>query len=70
MQSKFDNKDRSRYYGLRIGDIVKAESLNPNELYTIIDYGKDNNRVIIQSKDGKIIEWVAEWCEIITPILD
>lgn len=70
---KFDNKERRRCYGLRVGDTVDVYSING------IKWGQskvlelcpmDNNRVIIEGKDGNPIDWVAEWCTIITKVED
>jgi len=70
----FDNKDRSRYYGLRIGDIVSPKGLDGNEWYKgiceVVNYGSDNNRIQIKAKDGTLTDWVAEWCDVITKAED
>ena len=70
---KFKNANRNRYYGLRVGDIVKP-------LYSVgMQFGKcevielmpmDNNSVMLQTELGKKFEWVAEWCDIITKVED
>ncbi|HMW11084.1 MAG TPA: hypothetical protein PJ987_11640 [Bacteroidia bacterium] len=69
----FDNSERKRYYGLRIGDIVSPR-FSGKEWYKgtaeVIDYGTDNNRVQIKFKDGTITDWLAESCDIITKIED
>jgi hypothetical protein len=72
MEDLFDNKDRDRYYGLRKGDTIRVHSLNGTVWGTsvVLDYTSDNNRVIIESRDGSPIDWVAEWCEILTKIED
>jgi hypothetical protein len=69
----FDNKERRRYYGLRIGDTVKLlYGFNKTEpTAEVIEYGlMDNNSVKVRLEDGRAIDWVAEWCEIITKIED
>lgn len=68
---EFDNKNRTRYYGLRIGDTVKLlytqKKIEP--IAEVIEYGfMDNNRVIVRLEDGTKTDWVAEWCEIITKV--
>ena len=72
--STFDNSERRRYYGLRIGDIVSPKTISGEEWYKgiaeVINYGSDNNQVEIKSKDGTITDWVAEWCDIVTKIED
>jgi hypothetical protein len=66
----FDNIDRNRYYGLRIGDIISVEFPSMNSLAEVVDYGGDNNRVYIKLEDGTITDWVAEYCTIITKVED
>jgi hypothetical protein len=71
---KFENIDRKRYYGLRIGDLVSPKGVDGKEWHKgvaeVVNYGSDNNRVEIKSKDGTITDWVAEWCEIMTRVED
>jgi hypothetical protein len=72
---KFDNKDRNRYYGLRVGDLVQIEAglqSAPKILNAeVIDYGfMDNNRVVLKLERGEETDWVAEWCKIITKVED
>lgn len=69
----FDNKDRKRYYGLRIGDEIEVMSLNGTVWGNseVLDYDPfDNNKVIIKSKNGNPIDWVAEWCKVIKRVED
>lgn len=71
IKSEFDNQDRSRYYGLRKGDTIKVLDVSGRVWgeSKVLDYvAGDNNRVIIASKNGTPIDWVAEWCEIITKV--
>lgn len=69
----FNNKDRARYYGLRVGDIVQCTlcqfSTPPSE---VIGYGfLDNNRVRIKElESGKEYGHVAEWLSIVTKVED
>lgn len=70
--SKFDNKDRNRYYGLRVGDIVNAESIIGTILYEnceVIAYGfMNNNKVMLRNMDGEEFEYIAEWCNIVKKV--
>ena len=70
----FNNASRDRYYGVRVGDIVRygVPGLpQDKETYEVIRYGfMDNNRVILRSKSGEEIRAVAEWCEVIEKIED
>lgn len=72
IKDEWDNTERRRYYGLRKGDIVKAFHLNGKDFFLseVVEYGSDNNRVIIKLEDGKETDWVAEWCQIVTKVED
>jgi hypothetical protein len=75
MQRPFDNADRSRCYGLRVGDIVSPKIPNGKEFYKgqaeVIELALlDNNKVYLRFNDGSEIDWVAEWCDIITKVED
>lgn len=70
----FDNENRNRYYGLRVGDIVHP--IYFNNAYDrgnaeVIAYTFDNNRVRIKwLANGEETDWVAEHCEIVTKVED
>lgn len=69
----FDNANRHRYYGLRIGDIVDARGITGIVIYKnveVYDYSSDNNRVELKLASGNTTDWVAEWCTIITKVED
>ena len=66
----FDNINRNRYYGLRIGDTISVEVPNKTIQAEVVDYGGDNNRVQIKFEDSRITDWVAEYCTIITKVED
>jgi hypothetical protein len=68
----FDNKNRTRHYGLRIGDLVKSDGQLKQFTDTgeVVDFdGFDNNSVCIQV-NGKRIPCVAEWLTIVTKVED
>lgn len=72
---KFDNKERHRYYGLRIGDLVQIKTglQNAPKILNaeVINYGfMDNNRVMLRPESGTDFDWIAEWCTIITKVED
>lgn len=73
-QKPWDNEERRRYYGLRIGDTVSIQFGYPKEkhLAEVVDYGfMDNNRVYIKIEGSdEVTDWVAEWCEIVTKVED
>lgn len=70
INNNFDNSNRVRYYGLRVGDIVRCKFYNITEA-TVVSYGVlDNNSVIIQVGNSKPIKVVAEWCEVIIRVQD
>ena len=73
--AEFDNKNRTRYYGLRVGDIVKyrvpGDEYEPDTYIVVHLMEMDNNRVLIQNKKtGEQYKAVAEWCQIVTKIED
>lgn len=73
MTKKWDNEDRNRYYGLRIGDTVEYAYLNGNKCTgKVIGYDiGDNNAVYVKRrKGGKPTKCVAEWCKIIKKVED
>jgi hypothetical protein len=73
MTKEFDNIERHRYYGLRIGDIVFLgfKSQSPRKLAEVTGYGvMDNNRVYVKTEDGVDTDYVAEWCEILVKVED
>jgi hypothetical protein len=66
--STFDNSERRRYYGLRVGDIVKCKAYDIAQA-EVVAYGfLDNNSVIVQEEGKEPRKVVAEWCDIITKI--
>lgn len=75
METKpFDNVERRRYYGVRVGDTVSISVGYPREkvLAEVVGYGfLDNNRVYIKI-DGsdETTDWVAEWCDVVVKIED
>lgn len=70
MSENFDNQHRNRYYGLRVGDIVRCNAYEI-EKATVVEFGPlDNNAVYVQEEGQIARKVVAEWCEIITRIED
>ena len=70
----FDNEDRNRYYGLRIGDIVDLFGIGGKIVFKnaeVVGYVVgDNNRVEVEITTSKKTDWVAEWCTIVTKVED
>ena len=69
----FDNIERRRYYGLRIGDTVEISTfgMTNKKIAMVVKYAfMDNNRVIIRLEDGEETDWVAEYCKVITKVED
>ena len=68
------NKDRTRYYGKRIGDLVKIyDSFRKKwEIAEVVEYGfSDNNRLkykLLLNED--IVNWTAECSEIVIKVED
>ena len=71
---KDENKDRRRYYGVRVGDKVVygiPGFPDTDSEYEVVGYGfLDNNRVILRDADGGEMKAVAEYCSIILKIED
>jgi hypothetical protein len=66
----FTNEKRNRYYGIRVGDIVKYYT---HEGEVIELDPMNNNSVLIKTESKPVfknIKAVAEWCEIITKVED
>lgn len=67
------NIERTRYYGLRVGDRVKRAfqgNKRKNEIWNVYQYGFSDNNCIYLERKGVIIKWVAEWCKIIKRVKD
>lgn len=70
MSDVFDNKERRRYYGLRVGDIISCDFLDIKQA-EVVEYGfMDNNAVYVKEANKKVRQVVAEWCHIITKVED
>jgi len=71
---EFLNESRTRYYGLRVGDIVQIKHTGgeiPIECTVVELTPMDNNSVALKdNRDNRLFEWVAEWCTIITKVED
>ena len=73
MAKEFLNENRTRYYGLRVGDIVDIKNIQGKSLGNRIVVElipMDNNSVLIIGNDKRPFEWVAEWCDIIKKVED
>jgi hypothetical protein len=76
MEKTFNNAERRRYYGLRIGDTVKLDFFNfkkedKDTLAEVIGYGvMDNNKVYVRLENDEERSYVAEWCTIVTKVED
>lgn len=68
------NVKRNRYYGIRVGDLVEYGVPGIPEThhgYRVVGYGfMDNNYVILKDKNGKEVEAVAEWRDILHKVED
>lgn len=64
------NKDRSRWYGIRIGDVVTYDVLPRSKEYTVVELsGLDNNKITIEEGSTRF-EAVPEHCTIVKKVLD
>ena len=71
MKTPFLNENRTRYYGLRVGDIVQPKSFNGilQDIHKVVELcDMDNNAVIIEDGKGNQQKWVAEWCDVVVKI--
>ncbi len=68
----FTNEERTRHYGVRVGDTVSQKIGNDVIVYgVVVGYPMDNNGVYVNDADGrKGKKWVAERCRIIQKIED
>jgi hypothetical protein len=63
----FINENRTRYYGLGVGDIVSVKCISGK--HTVIELSPmDNNAVFLEGPEKVPFEYVAEWCNIITKV--
>jgi hypothetical protein len=72
VSKEFTNEDRSRYYGLRVGDTVQL-IFNGGvwKEGKVVEYGvMDNNAVYVQTGNEEPQKCVAEWCKIIKRVED
>lgn len=67
-----ENKDRKRQYGKRVGDVVRITYPPCYDFVTEIIglKGLDNNSLHVIWKNGSVMSYVAEWCEIVTKVED
>lgn len=69
----FNNEKRTRYYRLRVGDIVSCHSHSLKQFTgqaKVVEYGgTDNNRVVVEQNNRKF-DCVAEWLDIVKKIED
>jgi hypothetical protein len=70
MLKPFDNEARTRYYGKRIGDLVKSTLSSLDFTGTVAEYGGSDNNCLYIRANGQIIKWTAEHLEIIEKIED
>jgi len=57
------------HYGKKVGDIV-TNGLIPNKPQgEVVELTTNNNKIIV-SCDGKMKEWVAEWCDVVVKAED
>jgi hypothetical protein len=77
MKPGWDNQERHRYYGLRVGDTVRAPTsllrvIEEDRIGEVVEYGfMDNNRVYVQYPgDKNPVAEVAEWLTIIKKVED
>lgn len=75
MNKLWDNEDRNRYYGLRVGDLVDCSSSFLKQFQgqgEVVEYGMtDNNAVYVKVESyEEPIHCVAEWLNLVTKVED
>jgi len=72
---KWDNQDRNRAYGLRVGDVVVTADWmirntgGEHRYFEVTGYSVDNNRVFVKDlKTEELGDFVAEWLRIVLPV--
>lgn len=75
MNKLWDNEDRNRYYGLRVGDLVDCSSSFLKQFQgqgEVVEYGMtDNNAVYVKVESREEpVRCVAEWLNLVTKVED
>lgn len=73
MSKPWDNENRTRYYGKRVGDIVEYTTgyRGQKERATVVGYALgDNNRIFLSNGKGKPWESTAERCTVVERVED
>lgn len=70
---RFTNKERNRYYGKRVGDIVSvlsptSEDFKARKLVEVIRLGFTDNNCLYTAWENGPHKEVAEWCELVIPV--
>lgn len=69
--ARLENKDRSRWYGLRPGDIVEQTFAGVTIRGRVeVLHGTDNNGCTIVVKGRGRMKAVCEWCDIVKKVED
>lgn len=67
------NKDRTRWYGLRVGDIVTLRGPGGyvrTDLRVVFLHPTDNNGCTVKPRRGPEFKAVCEWCEVTMKVKD
>lgn len=52
-----------RHYGLKLGDKVQVHISGVDEICTVFEFNPmDNNKCLLEDSNGKLFEYVCEWC--------
>lgn len=66
-----ENEDRSRWYGLRPGDIVEMKFGQQVWKAKVVRlHGMDNNGCTLRLSNGKEMKGVCEWCTVVKKVED
>lgn len=71
-QVRIENKDRSRWYGIRPGDTVTESAFGQVFRGLVVEdlHGMDNNGCNVRDRQGKRRKAVCEWLTVTTKVED
>jgi hypothetical protein len=70
MSKQWDNENRTRYYGKRVGDTVEYSVFGQVFQCEVIAYTPNNNRIRVRFEDGDEGDLIAELCKVVAKVED
>lgn len=69
-----DNQDRSRWSGIRVGDLVEESAFGKTTQGRVVALHPLDNNAVYACKEGepesRRFKLVAEWCEVVKKVQD